>query len=128
MAGAEGRVVMPSLPRRRLLRAAGALALGAGLLARAQTAPRAIEIVAKKFDFVPGEIRIGLGETVLLKLSAPEVPMGFNLADFQLRADIVPGQETTLQFRPDKAGRFIFFCDVFCGSGHEEMSGMLTVV
>jgi cytochrome c oxidase subunit 2 len=28
---------------------------------------------------------------------------------------------------PQKAGRFEFHCDVFCGSGHEEMSGILVV-
>lgn len=29
---------------------------------------------------------------------------------------------------PDKTGSFVFLCDVFCGIGHENMSGKLTVV
>ena len=28
---------------------------------------------------------------------------------------------------PDKAGTFIFLCDVFCGDGHEGMNGTLVV-
>jgi len=28
---------------------------------------------------------------------------------------------------PDKPGTFVFFCDVFCGDGHEEMAGTLVV-
>ena len=114
--------------RRALLGAAGALALGSvTALAVAAPKPRVIKVVAKKFEFVPGEIRVKRGESVTLQFTAPEVPMGFNLADFNLRTDIVPGKLATLQFTPDRAGRFTFLCDVFCGSGHEDMSGTLIV-
>jgi cytochrome c oxidase subunit II len=114
--------------KRALIGAAGALALSsAAAFVFAGPTQRVIKIVAKKFVFVPAEIRVQRGETVLLQLSAPEVPMGFNLPDFALRADVVPGKVTTLQLTPDKAGSFTFLCDVFCGSGHEEMSGTLIV-
>ena len=62
------------------------------------------------------------------QFTAPEVTMGFNLADFNLRADIVPGKVVSLELMPDKTGTFTFLCDVFCGSGHEDMSGTLVVV
>jgi len=112
--------------RRALMRAAGALALGS-LGAFALAKPRVIPVVAKKFEFVPAEIRLRKGETVTLQFTAPEVPMGFNLADFKLRTDIVPGKIATLELTPDKTGTFTFLCDVFCGSGHEDMSGTLIV-
>ena len=120
---------MPSHPdRRRMLGAAGALALlSAAGLAAPKARPRVIKVVARKFEFVPGVIRVRRGETVALHFTAPEVPMGFNLADFGLRTDIVPGQVATLELTPDKAGSFTFLCDVFCGSGHEDMSGTLVV-
>jgi cytochrome c oxidase subunit 2 len=75
----------------------------------------------------PGEIQVRRGEPVTLQFTAPEVPMGFNLADFNLRADIVPGKVTTMQLTADKTGTFTFLCDVFCGTGHEDMSGTLVV-
>ena len=116
------------LGRRAFVGAAGGLVLGAlAGWTLAAPAPRIIDVVAKKFEFVPGEIRVGRGEAVALRFTAPEVPMGFNLADFNLRADIVPGRVTTVQFTADKAGTFTFLCDVFCGSGHEDMSGTLVV-
>ena len=116
------------LGRRAFVGAAGGLVLGAlAGWTLAAPAPRVIDVVAKKFEFVPGEIRVGRGEAVALQFTAPEVPMGFNLADFNLRADIVPGRVTTVQFTADKAGTFTFLCDVFCGSGHEDMSGTLVV-
>jgi cytochrome c oxidase subunit 2 len=119
-----------TLNRRAVLHAAGAFTLAtltAGVAAAQATKPRVIRVVAKKFEFVPAEIRVRPGEAVTLLFTAPEVPMGFNLADFQLRVDIVPGQVARLDFKPDRAGRFTFLCDVFCGSGHEEMSGTLVV-
>ena len=115
--------------RRTLMGAVGALALGsvAALALAAQPRPRVIKVVAKKFEFVPGEIHVKQGETVVLQFTAPEVPMGFNLADFKQRIDIVPGQPVKLELTPDKSGTFTFLCDVFCGQGHEEMSGTLIV-
>ena len=114
--------------RRRLLGAAGALALlSAASIAAPKAKPRVIKVIARKFEFVPGVIRVRRGETVALHFTAPEVPMGFNLADFNVRTDIVPGKVSTLVVTPDKAGSFTFLCDVFCGSGHEDMSGTLEV-
>jgi cytochrome c oxidase subunit II len=114
--------------KRALISAAGAIALSpAMVLVSAKPAPRVIKVVAKKFEFVPGEIHVKRGETVTLQFTAPEVPMGFNLADFNLRADIVPGKVASVELTPDKIGTFTFLCDVFCGTGHEDMSGTLVV-
>ena len=119
------------MSRRALMSAAGALALSSLVVlapAKAkQPKTRVISVVAKKFEFVPGEIHVKQGETVTLQFTAPEVPMGFNLADLNLRTDIVPGKVATLQLTPDKTGSFTFLCDVFCGSGHEDMNGTLVV-
>ena len=116
------------LGRRAVVGAAGGLVLGAlAGWTLAAPAPRVIDVVAKKFEFVPGEIHVKKGEAVTLQFTAPEVPMGFNLADFGVRTDIVPGKVATLQLTPDKAGTFTFLCDIFCGSGHEDMNGTLVV-
>ena len=116
------------LDRRHLLRTAAALALGSvAVRSSAKPKERVIKIIAKKFVFVPSEIRVKQGETVLLEFTAPEVPMGFSLPDFALRTDIVPGKVATLRLTPDRTGSFDFLCDLFCGSGHEEMNGKLIV-
>ena len=88
---------------------------------------RTIKVVAKKWDFVPNVIKVKKGESVVLKFTAPEVPMGFNLPDFNVRADIVPGKAVRVPLTPDKAGTFTFLCDVFCGEGHESMHGRFVV-
>ena len=111
------------------LRRAVLLAVPAIALARWPTAAAVNEIcvVARKFVWEPNVITVVPGQPVTLRFTAPEVPMGFSLPDFQLRTDIVPGKEAVVQFTPGKAGSFTFLCDVFCGNGHEDMSGMLVV-
>jgi len=52
---------------------------------------------------------------------------GFKMPNFGIRTAIVPGETTKVTFKPDKAGSFAFFCDVFCGDGHEDMGGTLIV-
>ncbi len=53
--------------------------------------------------------------------------MGFSVPDFAVRATIIPGQTVECAMTPTKAGEFTFLCDVFCGSGHENMEGTLRV-
>ena len=114
--------------RRSLMSVASAIALGAvATMVLAKPKERVIKVVAKKFVFVPDQIRAKQGETVVLQLTTPEVPMGFSLPDLGLRADIMPGKVSTLRLTLDKAGSYGFLCDVFCGSGHEDMGGTLMV-
>ena len=114
--------------RRTLLQAAAALTVGSVVACAAvESKERIIPIVAKRWDFVPDEIHVKRGETVILQFTAPDVPMGFHLPDFDTRTDILPGLTATLRLTPDKAGSFVFLCDVFCGSGHEDMGGKLIV-
>ena len=96
-------------------------------LALAQPAGRLIKINAKKFEFTPSKIELKLNEPVIFELSGEEVMMGISFPDFNLRVDITPGKLQTLHLIPDKIGTFEFVCDVFCGSGHEEMSGVIVV-
>ena len=117
------------MQRRRALVAGamlvGGAALGIGTVARSQ--PRVIQVVARKFVFLPGEIHLKKGEPVTLEFTAPEVVMGFNAPDFKVRCDIIPGTPARVTFTPDKTGTFTFLCDIFCGDGHEGMHGTLIV-
>jgi cytochrome c oxidase subunit 2 len=106
--------------------------LALALLAAAPASPAAepevvVRLDARKFHYTPREIVLKRGVPVVLELTALDRVHGFNLPDFGLRADLVPGQVTRLRLTPDKTGTFVFFCDVFCGDGHEEMNGTLTI-
>ena len=89
--------------------------------------PRVIAVRAKKFDYTPSEITVKVGEPVVLEFSTEDVHMGFDAPGLGLSADIVPGKPVRVPFTAAKSGSFDFACDVFCGSGHEEMSGVIKV-
>jgi cytochrome c oxidase subunit II len=116
----------------RIAATAAVLALGsiASYVAAQAAAPRekVIKISAKRFDYTPGHLTLKKGEPVIFELTTRDVLMGLNLPDFNLRADIVPDKVTRVRFVPDKTGTFTFLCDIFCGTGHEQMQGSITVV
>jgi cytochrome c oxidase subunit II len=114
--------------RRRFLVSAAVVGMGgAAALAVAQPAGRSVKVVAKRFEFNPKRIELKKGQPVVLELTTLDVPMGFNAPDFHVRSDIVPGTVSRVRFTPEKAGEFTFLCDVFCGSGHEDMNGTIVV-
>jgi len=105
---------------------AGSAAEGAVCLARA-AAPGGVSIQASKFEFTPETVKVKVGEPVTFVLTSIDRVHGFKMPDFGIRTDIVPDQETRVTITPQKAGTFVFFCDIFCGDGHEDMSGTLVV-
>src|SRR5258708_6906579 len=88
---------------------------------------KVIRITAKKFDFTPSEGTVKKGVPVALELTSSDRVHGFSLPDFKLTAKIEPGKVTRVVFTPDKTGEFTFSCNIFCGSGHEDMAGRLVV-
>jgi cytochrome c oxidase subunit 2 len=95
--------------------------------AAAQPAERVIQVVAKKFTYAPNEIRLKRGVPVVLELTSEDVIMGFKAEDFGANAEIVPGRVTRVRIVPGRTGTFTYFCNVFCGDGHEDMDGTIVV-
>ncbi len=89
---------------------------------------KTVQITARKFTFTPNVVTLKKGVPVVLEFTSADVFMGFNAPDLNIRADIIPGQTARLRFTPDKAGSFVYLCDIFCGDGHERMTGKIRVV
>lgn len=123
------------MPQKKRVFIAGALLMSAMIVSglafyvRANPLPpeREIHITAKKFDFTPDAITLKKGEPVVLVISSEDRKHGFNLRAFGVRTDINPGASARIRLTPDKTGKFTFSCDVFCGDGHEEMTGTIVV-
>jgi cytochrome c oxidase subunit II len=107
--------------------AAAGLAAGTVVIGSGAPREKVIKLTAKKFEYSPAEITVKKGEPVVIQVSSEDVKHGFTLPDFGIRTDIKPGSVNRVSFTPDKSGRFAFACDVFCGGGHEDMSGTLIV-
>ena len=89
---------------------------------------KVVKLSAKRYEFTPNHLTLKKGQSVDFELVSQDVLMGFNVPDMGKRADIIPGQVTHLRLTPQKLGTYAFLCDIFCGSGHEDMNGTMTVV
>ena len=117
-----------NLARRRVTTALGGMALAVALgLRAAEPKEKVVKILARRFTFTPNKLTLKEGVPVVLELTTADVLMGFNAPDFDARADIIPGKVARVRLNPDKVGTFTFLCDIFCGSGHETMSGTIVV-
>jgi cytochrome c oxidase subunit 2 len=117
------------------------IAVAAGVLAAAATAgvvlsqtppsqtsgERVIRITAKRFTYEPAEVTLVRGQPVVLELVSLDRSHGFRVPTLNIREEIPEGGVAHVRIVPERAGRFFFACDVFCGSGHEEMEGDIIV-
>jgi plastocyanin len=109
------------------LAGAAAAPAAAGAAGAAAAGARKVPITAAKFRFDPSEIALALGEQVVFELSSRDRTHGFAIPDFGISAGIKPGEITRVPFTASRAGTFAFRCDVFCGGGHEDMTGRLVI-
>src|SRR5258707_15833691 len=86
-----------------------------------------IKVTAKKFEYSPKVIAVKLNVPVVLEFTSLDRLHGFAVPDLKLQAEIKPGEVTRVRFIPDRVGTFDFHCGVFCGTGHEDMSGQVVV-
>jgi cytochrome c oxidase subunit 2 len=130
MTGQPFSITARATPRLAML--AGGLGLSAAIvvlaaLAGAQTGgERVVKITAGRYEYSPGVV-LKRGEPVILELISRDRIHGFHIAGLDVRADVLPGQAVRVRVIPDKVGVFPFTCDLFCGSGHNDMSGVISV-
>jgi cytochrome c oxidase subunit 2 len=88
---------------------------------------RVVHVTAKKFEYSPSEIHVKKGEPVVLEFVSLDRKHGFEAPDLGLSTEIDPKAPSRVRFVPQKEGRFPFHCSVFCGDGHEDMTGEIVV-
>lgn len=87
-----------------------------------------VKITAKKFEYSPNEIRIKTGIPTVFEFTSLDRVHGFTVPDLGgIRATIEPGKVTRVTILAPKAGTYEFHCDLFCGDGHEGMTGKIIV-
>lgn len=98
------------------------------LMVSAQYQPREILVRTLQFSFTPSDIEVVEGERVRLLIEAIDVPHGIAITGLGVRAVAKPGADpAVIEFVADTHDRYRFICAVFCGNGHNQMVGVLTV-
>ncbi len=96
-------------------------------LPRASAAePAVIDIVAKRFEFIPNQVTVHGGAPTVLRIRSQDVTHGFFNRPLGIDAEIEPGKTTEVPITPRTPGRYSVICDHFCGAGHGNMK--MTVV
>ncbi len=88
---------------------------------------RTFQIDAHQFAYSPSELKVNVGDTVIIQLVSSDVVHGIYVDDYGISVEADPGQSATLTFVADKPGSFRFRCNVTCGAMHPFMIGKLTV-
>jgi cytochrome c oxidase subunit II len=86
-----------------------------------------IEIVARKSHYTPETIHVKKGEKVRLVVRSEDVTHGFAIDEFGIAREIPLGPPVVIEFTPDRAGSFSYYCVVRCGREHKQMRGTLIV-
>jgi cytochrome c oxidase subunit 2 len=74
------------------------------------------------------DVRIPVGAPVLVQLASVDVIHSFNLPNFRVKRDAVPGEITKLTFQARESGEYVISCAQHCGPNHYKMRGLLTVL
>jgi len=91
-----------------------------------QSAPRVVEISAKRFEFNPKQITLKRGEPVTIRLVSTDRAHGLLIKPLGVDLDADDGKPAEITITPDAAGTYGAICDHYCGSGHGNMK--MTVV
>ena len=90
--------------------------------------PQVIEIHAKKFGYLPAEITLHKGKTYKLHLTSDDVEHSLRIREWNLNAEMNPGQFDDVLITPEKAGDYFADCGHYCGTGHKAMKMAIHVV
>ena len=84
-------------------------------------------IVSKKYAFVPAEIKVKQNDIVKITLTSEDVAHGLAIKEYGINLSVKKGEVKKIEFLADKKGAFTLRCSVYCGTGHEKMTGKLIV-
>lgn len=104
-----------------------ALIVAAQLGLAQESAPRVVEITAKRFEFNPKQITLKRGERVTIRLVSTDRAHGLLVKPLGLDLDADDGKPSEKTITPETAGTFPAICDHYCGSGHGNMKMTITV-
>ena len=94
--------------------------------------PRVVDVEMFTYGYAPDPLVLTAGETVLLRFASRDVAHSFSMFDegfMELNVYVPEGETIEKTFTvPDTPGDFYTACNVFCGSGHSTMTGIVRVI
>jgi cytochrome c oxidase subunit 2 len=105
-------------------------AWGLGVMQAEPRQPRAvtIDVIAKRFAFVPDRIEVVEGDQVTLAIKSADGTHGFEIKKLKVKTEIPRGGSVVLlSFTAPAPGDYQVSCSEYCGRGHDDMRATLVV-
>ncbi len=79
------------------------------------------------WKFRPDKLTVPVNSTVTFYVTSADVQHGFKLEGTNVSMQILPGEVSKLTFTFTTKGQYNFICNEYCGVGHQNMFGTITV-
>jgi heme/copper-type cytochrome/quinol oxidase subunit 2 len=82
-----------------------------------------IPVMAIQYTFRPNTLRLAAGEEYELQMLSTDVVHAFSvqMGKTSYNAVVMPGVVTAVKLRPTEPGKYLVFCNEYCGIGHDYM-------
>ncbi len=87
-----------------------------------------VNMLALQFAFLPTTVEVPAGSEVTFYVTSPDVIHGMQLEGTNVNTMVIPGEVAEITVEFDEPGEYGIVCNEFCGAGHHDMEGLLTVV
>lgn len=86
-------------------------------------------VLASRYAFEPNRLVLAAGQRYRFNLMANDIAHGASIAfgDTSRIVRLRPGAVSSIELAFPRAGEFLMYCTVYCGIGHDYMSGRLIV-
>ncbi|MCU4925771.1 cytochrome C oxidase subunit II [Halobacteria archaeon AArc-dxtr1] len=87
-----------------------------------------VYVVAQTFSYLPDPIEVPADSDVTFYVTSRDVIHSFSLVGTNVNTMAIPGEVSVMPVEFDEPGEYGVVCNEYCGPGHHDMEGMVTVV
>jgi cytochrome c oxidase subunit 2 len=86
-----------------------------------------VHFLARMWGFEPREVRVPTGSTVDVYVTSRDVVHGFQILGTDVNLMAEPAVVSNARVHFEKPGRYAIVCHEYCGTGHQDMNGVIDV-
>ena len=86
-----------------------------------------VHFLAKMWVFEPSRVRVPTGSTLDVYITSKDVTHGFQIVGTNVNLMGMPAVITNTRVHFEKPGLYAIVCHEYCGTGHQNMNGMIEV-
>jgi plastocyanin len=105
-----------------------ALVLSSGPLDAQEENRREVSVSARHNGFNPARVEVRQDDLIKVTFTAEDAPHSFNIDEYRIAKRARPGRPAVFEFRADRVGKFVYYCNLSAAGDAHNMRGELVVV